>query len=96
MRDNQGSIATMPELRSHTRFMQVNPTQPLPTMGKFHVIFLRNVMIYFDAPTKKQVVERLAKQLHPGGYFIIGHSESLNGITDCVKPIKPTIYRLPA
>lgn len=96
VRDNEGSFVIMPELRRHTRFMQVNLNQPLPPMGKFHVIFLRNVMIYFDAQTKRQVVERLAKQLHPGGYFIIGHSESLNGITDCVKPVKPTIYRLPS
>ncbi|MBP9712874.1 MAG: protein-glutamate O-methyltransferase CheR [Sterolibacterium sp.] len=96
VRENEGSFTIMPELRHHTRFMQVNLNNSLPAIGKFHVIFLRNVMIYFDAATKKQVVERLARQLHPGGYLIIGHSESLNGITDCVKPVKPTIYRLPA
>ncbi len=94
VKENEGSFIITPELRHHTRFMQVNLNNALPTMGKFHVIFLRNVMIYFDNDTKRKVVERLARQLHPGGYLIIGHSESLNGLTDCVKPVKPTIYQL--
>ncbi len=76
--------------------MQVNLNQTLPAMGKFHVIFLRNVMIYFDAETKRQVVARLVEQLLPGGYFIVGHSESLNGLTEKLQAVKPTIYRLPA
>jgi len=95
VRDNAGSFLIAPELRQHTRFMQVNLNTTLPNMGKFDVIFLRNVMIYFDADTKRQVVERLVRQLLPHGTLIIGHSESLNGITDCVKQIKPTIYQLP-
>ena len=84
-----------PEIKRHTRFLQVNLNQTLPKLGKFDVIFLRNVMIYFDAETKRQVVARLVEQLVPGGYLIVGHSESLNGINDRVKPVKPTIYRLP-
>jgi chemotaxis protein methyltransferase CheR len=95
VRDNEGSFLIAPELRQHTRFMQVNLNATLPNMGKFDVIFLRNVMIYFDADTKRQVVERLVRQLLPHGTLIIGHSESLNGITDHVKQIQPTIYRLP-
>lgn len=93
--ENAGSFMISPELRRHTRFMQVNLNNTLPEIGKFHVIFLRNVMIYFDTETKRKVIERLARKLHPGGYLIVGHSESLNGITDCVKPLKPTIYQLP-
>ena len=93
--ENEGSFLIAPELRRHTRFMQVNLNTNLPDVGKFSVIFLRNVMIYFDADTKRQVVERLARQLLPRAYLIIGHAESLNGITDCVKLIKPTIYQLP-
>lgn len=95
VRENEGTFRIMPELRQHTRFMQVNLNQKLPQMGKFHVIFLRNVMIYFQNDTKRQIVERLVQQLHPGGYLIIGHSESLNNITDCIRPVRPTIYRLP-
>ncbi len=93
--ENEGSFLIAPELRRHTRFTPVNLNASLPNLGKFKVIFLRNVMIYFDADTKRQVVERLALQLQPGGYLIIGHSESLSGITDRLKLVQPTIYRLP-
>ena len=93
--ENEGRFLIAPELRRHTRFMQVNLNESLPNIGKCNVIFLRNVMIYFDAETKRQVVERLVQKLQPRGYLIIGHSESLNGITDRVKLVQPTIYRLP-
>jgi len=95
VRAQEGSFMVAPEIKRHTRFMQVNLNRTLPAMGKFHVIFLRNVMIYFDAETKRQVVARLVEQLHPGGYFIVGHSESLNGLTDSLRSLKPTIYQLP-
>ena len=96
VRSQEGSFMIAPEVKRHTRFLQVNLNQTLPALGKFDVIFLRNVMIYFDAETKRQVVARLVEQLHPGGYFIVGHSESLNGLTDTLRAIKPTIYQLPA
>ena len=95
VRSQEGGFMIAPEIKRHTKFMQVNLNKTLPAMGKFHVIFLRNVMIYFDADTKRQVVARLVEQLHPGGYFIVGHSESLNGLTDTLRAIKPTIYQLP-
>jgi len=96
VRSQEGSFMIAPEIKRHTRFLQVNLNQTLPALGKFDVIFLRNVMIYFDAETKRQVVGRLVEQLSPGGYFIVGHSESLNGLTERLKPVKPTVYRLPS
>ena len=96
VRSQEGSFMIAPEVKRHTRFLQVNLNQTLPAVGKFDVIFLRNVMIYFDAETKRQVIGRLVEQLAPGGHFIVGHSESLNGLTDRLKPVKPTIYRLPS
>jgi chemotaxis protein methyltransferase CheR len=96
VRSQEGSFIIDPALRRHTRFMQINLNAPLPDIGKFHVIFLRNVMIYFDNDTKRQVIARMIEKLRPGGYFIVGHSESLNGLTETLKPVKPTIYRLPA
>ncbi|RZI63703.1 MAG: SAM-dependent methyltransferase, partial [Pseudomonas sp.] len=63
--------------------------------GEFEVIFLRNVMIYFDQPTKTQVVARMLPLLKPGGYLIISHSESLNGVNDTLKLVAPSIYRKP-
>jgi chemotaxis protein methyltransferase CheR len=95
VRSQEGSFLIAPEIKRHTKFLHVNLNQTLPPLGKFHVIFLRNVMIYFDAETKRRVVARLVEQLHPGGYFIVGHSESLNGLTDTLRAVKPTIYQLP-
>ncbi len=95
VRTQEGSFVIDPSLRRHTRFMQVNLNTTLPEIGKFHVIFLRNVMIYFDNDTKRKVVARMLEKLRPGGYFIVGHSESLNGINETLKTVKPTIYRLP-
>jgi chemotaxis protein methyltransferase CheR len=82
-------------LRERVRFMLHNLTETPPKLGEFDVIFLRNVMIYFDQETKQKVVSRLLPLLRPGGYFFVGHSESLNGITDLVKPIAPAIYKKP-
>ena len=62
----------------------------------FDVIFLRNVMIYFNQETKREIVQRILAHLKPGGYFLIGHSETLKGITDSVESIAPTIYQKPA
>ena len=93
--DNQGRMMIAPALRQRVRFAQINLNNALPDVGLFEVIFLRNVMIYFDADTKRQVVARLLKHLRPGGHFIISHSESLNGITDTLKAVKPSIYQKP-
>lgn len=95
VRSQAGSFLIAPELRQHTRFLQINLNQPLPSVGIFDLIFLRNVMIYFNNDTKRQVVSRLIDCLHPGGYLIVGHSESLNGITTAVHSVQSTIYRKP-
>jgi len=95
VRTQEGMLLIDQPLRKHTRFLQVNLNQDLPQVGNFDVIFLRNVMIYFDNDTKRDVVARLVDQLKPGGYFIVGHSESLSGLTDALRPLQPTIYRKP-
>jgi chemotaxis protein methyltransferase CheR len=89
----EGSFMIERPLRERVRFTQVNLVEPLPDMGEFDVIFLRNVMIYFDQETKRGVVGRLEKALRPGGHLLIGHSESLNGVTETFKTIAPSIYR---
>jgi chemotaxis protein methyltransferase CheR len=61
----------------------------------FQVILCRNVMIYFDRPTQEQLVARLAGQLVPGGYLLVGHSESLTGIRHPLTLVAPAIYRRP-
>lgn len=62
-------------------------------MGEFDVIFLRNVMIYFDQETKSRLVENILNHLKPDGYFLIGHSESLNGISSSVKAVQPAVFQ---
>ena len=83
------------KLRSRVNFMQVNLNQPLPPLGEFDVIFLRNVMIYFDQETKRQIVQRMLPLLKRSGHLLTGHSESLNGVTDALHPLAPSIYRKP-
>lgn len=96
VRSHEGKFRIDRKLRERVTFEQVNLMSPLPaTLGKFEVIFLRNVLIYFDQDTKKQVVERLAAALKPGGYFFISHSESLYRVTDRLELIQPSIYRKP-
>jgi chemotaxis protein methyltransferase CheR len=89
----QGTVLVERHLRSRVQFMQINLNMALPQLGTFDVIFLRNVMIYFNGDTKRQVVARVLSLLKPGGYFFIGHSESLNDISDAVQPVAPSIYR---
>lgn len=95
VRSQEGYFRVDDAIRSRTRFEQINLMKPLPTsfVKNFDVIFLRNVLIYFDQDTKKAVVDRIVKALKPGGYFFISHSESLHGVNDDLSMIKPSIFR---
>lgn len=80
--------------RSLVRFRSLNLQGEWPMRGKFDVIFCRNVMIYFDNPTKERLVARFADVLVPGGYLYIGHSERVTGPAgNLLQPVGPTIYR---
>ncbi len=91
--EQEGTFLIDRNIRNRVSFMQVNLNEALPKLGEFDVIYLRNVMIYFDMETKRRVVERILPLLRPDGYFIVSHSESLNGITEGLKVISPSIYR---
>lgn len=90
-----GTLLVEKALRQRVQFQHLNLNEALPKVGQFDLIFLRNVMIYFNLDTKRQVVARLLAQLRPGGYFLIGHSETLNDINDSVVAAAPSIYRKP-
>lgn len=91
-KDNALSIG--PELRRLVRFRQLNLLRAWPFEGLFDVIFCRNVMIYFDDPTKERLVLRFAQQLRPGGFLYIGHSERVSGEASALlRCVGPTIYQ---
>lgn len=89
----EGTLRIAAELRRRVRFQQANLLDNLASLGEFNVAFLRNVLIYFDRPTKAQVVRQVAARLKPGGWLFVGHSESLNGIEAPLRPAEPTVYR---
>jgi chemotaxis protein methyltransferase CheR len=83
-----------PGLRAMLRFARLNlATPPFPMRGPMDFIFCRNVMIYFDNPVRKRLLKEFHRLLAPGGYLIVGHSESLTGLTDGFQVIRPSIYR---
>ncbi len=87
-------LAIDPAVQAMVRFRELNLMGDWPMQRPFDVIFCRNVMIYFDMPTKERLVERFARQLVPGGYLYIGHSERVSGpATALLEPVGPTIYR---
>ena len=90
---HEGSMGVVNELKNNIRFQKMNLCAQLNDLPMFDVIFLRNVMIYFDLETKKQVVGRLKKQLKPNGFLFVGHSESLNGIDSSFRMVMPSIYQ---
>ena len=80
--------------RDLVRFRTLNLHGPWPMKGRFDVIFCRNVMIYFDNPTKERLISRFAEALVPGGFLYIGHSERVTGPAAAqLQPVGPTIYR---
>lgn len=82
------------EVRSLARFRTLNLLGDWPMQGRFDVIFCRNVMIYFDNPTKERLVARFAQMLVQGGWLYIGHSERVTGpALSELSPMGPTIYR---
>ena len=87
-------LAIDPAMQAMVRFKVLNLLGQWPMKRAFDVIFCRNVMIYFDGPTKQRLVERFARQLLPGGYLYIGHSERVSGPASALlEPVGPTIYR---
>jgi len=79
-------------IRRFVRFARLNLMDEWPMRGPFDVIFCRNVMIYFDSATQRRLVQRFHKLLVPGGYFLVGHSESLLANAGGFKYIRPATY----
>ena len=88
-----GEITMKPELREMIAFKQLNLLGPWPMKGKFNAIFCRNVMIYFDGPTKSRLLTRYHESLVPGGWLYIGHSETILEERHLFEPMGRTIYK---
>lgn len=94
VRAQAGKILIDDKLKERVNFSSINLNSNYwPDVGLFDVIFLRNVMIYFDNETKRQLINKMWAKLNPGGYLLIGHSESLNGISDRYKAVRPATYQ---
>ncbi len=91
----QGTLLVERKLRSRVAFMHINLSKELPGLGEFDLIWLRNVMIYFDMETKRQVVRRMLPLLRRGGHLMVGHSETLNGVDATLRTVAPSIYQKP-
>ena len=96
--DGEGFIVD-PRVKRMVNFGRLNLLDDahVAAEGPFDAIFCRNVLIYFDKPTQKRVVESFAKALRPGGYLFLGHAESLFHLTDLYEPIvgpDAIVYRL--
>lgn len=91
-----GNFRVKRELRERVTFRHLNLLEGEPPFrDPFHVIFCRNVMIYFDRATQEELVARLARRLVPGGYLLVGHSESLTHIPHGLRTIQPAVYQKP-
>jgi chemotaxis protein methyltransferase CheR len=92
--ESGGSVRIGDTARSIVRFRSLNLQGAWPISRQFDVIFCRNVMIYFDTPTKERLVARFADALLPDGHLYIGHSERVTGpAARVLQPVGPTIYR---
>jgi chemotaxis protein methyltransferase CheR len=86
--ESEGQVLLQDKIRQRVRFGQLNLCKPFSGLGPFDVIFLRNVLIYFDPPTKVDVVDRVLEMLKPGGLFFLGTAE---GRVPCKTPLQTVI-----
>ena len=81
------------ELKKEVIFRQFNLMNPFPFRKKFHVVFMRNVMIYFDDATKQQLLRKVYDYMEPGGYLFVGTTESIDRKGNKFQYVKPSIYQ---
>jgi chemotaxis protein methyltransferase CheR len=90
--EHEGQLLVAKALRERVRFLAANLMQTLPQLPAFDVIFLRNVLIYFDNDAKAQIVRRVLAQLKPKGVLYTGHAESLSTLNLPVKALATAIH----
>jgi len=84
-------------IRERVEFRSLNLTRPFPPMGRFDVVFLRNVLIYFDLPTKRDILRRVRQVLAPDGHLFLGAAEMTMGVDDAWERVpagRSSVYRI--
>lgn len=89
----RGLLRIQRGLRQRVRFQSIALHEPLPQIGRFDVVFLRNVLIYFSPTTRQQVISRIEPLILPNGYLFVSHSETLQGISHGLTTVQPAVYR---
>jgi chemotaxis protein methyltransferase CheR len=89
-----GQLLVKRELRERVQFRTGNLMHEPEGLGSFDIVFLRNVLIYFDPPSKAEIVDRVCRHIRPGGYLFTGHAESLNNPRVGLRMLRPAIYEL--
>jgi len=88
------TVKLAPHIRKKVHFARLNFMENTYDVGEmFDVVFCRNVLIYFDRPTQERVINKLCSRLKPGGFFFLGHSESVMNMDVPLMQVKPTIFR---
>lgn len=91
---NAGWVQAKSSLKDLIRFRRLNlMDDPWPMRGPFDAIFCRNVIIYFDRPTQRRLIDRMTQLLRPGGYLFLGHSESLIGAESKLRHVSQSVYQ---
>jgi chemotaxis protein methyltransferase CheR len=76
-----------PAIRQMVQYRALNLLDSFLSLGKFDIVFIRNVLIYFDQAAKIEILQRVAKQMQPDGYMVLGAAETVVGLTDAFKPV---------
>ena len=90
---NSHLVRVIPELRTAIEFRRLNLMEEFGLTELMDAIFCRNVIIYFDRPTQERLLNRMSRQLVPGGYMFMGHSEALHNMDIPLTAVAPALYR---
>lgn len=93
--ESEGQVLIQDKIRQRVQFGRLNLCQPIDGVGPFDIIFLRNVLIYFDIPTKIEVVDRVLATLKPGGLFFLGTAEGRVACKTPLLTVQPGAFRKP-
>lgn len=93
--DNGTHYEMTKELKEEVIFRQFNLMDAFPFRRKMHIVFLRNVMIYFDIETKRNLIQKIYELLEPGGYLFVGQTETIERQDAPLIMVRPSIFRKP-